>query len=258
MVRQITMNIAYITDVGLVREDNEDSHYVDEELGLLIVADGIGGHQAGEVASQMAVEIIPLMLKMVLEKKDQIQKHILEAMYKANEEILAAADDPSLKGMGTTVVLALCKGDEIYIAHVGDSRAYLVRQNKMEQVTEDHSVVCQLLKAGKITREEARNHHLGHIITQAIGSQSYISPDINSFTWSEGDYLLLCSDGLTDLVEDEKIEGIILMEDGDLDAKCGRLVELAKRQGGKDNITVILACNEWGAETLLRSKRYDD
>ena len=242
------MNIAYITDVGLVREGNEDSLYVGEDLGLLIVADGIGGHQAGEVASQMAVEIISLMLKMVLEKKDQIQKHILEAMYKANEEILAAADDPSLKGMGTTVVLALCKGDEIYIAHVGDSRAYLVRQNKMEQVTEDHSVVGQLLKAGKITREEARNHHLGHIITQAIGSQSYISPDIHSFTWSEGDYLLLCSDGLTDLVEDEKIEGTILMGDGDLDAKCGRLVELAKRQGGKDNITVILACNEWGSK----------
>jgi len=237
------MNITYVTDVGLVRENNEDRLYVSEELGLLIVADGVGGHQAGEVASQMAVEIIPLMLKMVLEKKDQIQKHILEAIYKTNEAILAAANDPSLKGMGTTVVLALCMGDEICIAHVGDSRAYLVRQNKMEQVTEDHSIVFQLLKSGKITRKEARHHHLGHVITQALGSQSWISPDINSYAWSEGDYLLLCSDGLTDLVEDEKIEETLLTEDRDLESKCGRLVELAKSAGGKDNITMILVCN---------------
>lgn len=240
------MNIAHITDVGLVRVINEDNLYVDEELGLLIVADGIGGHQAGEVASQMAVEIISSMLKDGSEKKDQIQEHILEAIFKANEEILAAAaKDSSLDGMGTTVVLALCRGDEVHIAHVGDSRAYMVRQNKMEQVTEDHSVVTQLLKAGKITREEARHHHLGYIITQSIGGRrSYMVLDIKAFTWSKGDYLLLCSDGLTDMVEDEKIEEMISKEDRVLKGKCERLVELAKAQGGRDNITMILACNE--------------
>ena len=239
------MKIAYKTDVGLVRKGNEDSLYVDEKLGLLIVADGIGGYQAGEVASQMAVEIIPPMLKDELEEKGQIQKRILEAIYKANDEILAAVGkDPSLKGMGTTVVLALCNDDEIYIAHVGDSRAYLVRKNKLEQVTEDHSVAFQLLKAGRITVEEARHHPLRHVITQALGTQSYLVPDINSFTWSKGGYLLLCSDGLTDMVEDKTIEEVVLREKGNLKAKCERMVELAKEAGGRDNITVILACNK--------------
>ena len=240
------MNIAYKTDVGLVREGNEDSLYVDEELGLLIVADGIGGHQAGEVASQMAADTIPsvLMSKVKPEKKDQIQRRIHEAIYKANEEIHAAVEkDPSLGGMGTTVVLALCRDDEIYIAHVGDSRAYLFRKNRMERVTEDHSVVFQLLKAGKITPEEMRGHPLRHIITQSLGS-SYLTPDINSFQWSHGDYVLLCSDGLTDFVEDEMIEKVVINADLDLEGKCEKLIELAKENGGADNITVILACNE--------------
>lgn len=237
------MKIAYKTDVGLVREGNEDSLHVDEKAGLLIVADGIGGHQAGEVASQMAVEIIASMLKDGSEKQDTIRKLIIEAIFKTNEDIIhAAAKDISLQGMGTTIVLALCTDKKIHIAHVGDSRAYLIRQNKIEQVTEDHSVVTQLLKAGKITQQEARHHHLGNIITQSLGIRSYLAPDFNSFTWSTGDYLLLCSDGLTDMVDDEKIEETIL-EQIDLDTKCNKLVELAKKAGGKDNITIILADN---------------
>lgn len=242
----IKMKTACKTDIGLNRKNNEDSLYVDEELGLLIVADGIGGHQAGEVASQMAVATIAFILesKLKSEKRDKIQKHIIEAIYKANEEIFAAVEkDPSLEGMGTTVVLALCRADNVYIAHVGDSRAYLFRKNRMERVTEDHSVVFQLLKAGKITPEEMRYHPLRHMITQALGS-SYPAPDINSFQWSHGDYVLLCSDGLTDFVEDEMIEKVVINADLDIEGKCENLIEMAKEKGGADNITVILACNE--------------
>ncbi len=240
------MKTACKTDIGLNRKNNEDSFFVNVELGLLIVADGIGGHQAGEVASQMAVDTIPsvLMSKVKPEKKDQIQKHILEAIFKANEEILAAVEkDPLLEGMGTTVVLAVCRDDIVDIAHVGDSRAYLIRKNQMELVTEDHSAVFQLLKAGKITPEEMRYHPLRHMITQALGS-SYPNPDINRFQWSHGDYVLLCSDGLTDFVEAEMIEKVVLNADLDIEGKCKKLIDLAKENGGADNITVILACNE--------------
>ena len=240
------MNVAYKTDVGLVRKKNEDSFYIDDKLDLLIIADGVGGHQAGEVASQMAVKIIPVMLKKIFKKKDQIQiqDQILEAIYKTNEKILITAKDFSLNGMGTTLVLAFCIDNKIHITHVGDSRAYLVRQNKLELVTEDHSVVFRLLKTGELTEEEAQHHPLKHMITQSLGNKSHIFPDINCFTWSRGDFLLLCSDGLTDMVEDKKIEEIILLEDRNLDAKCEKLVELAKKRGGKDNITIILACNK--------------
>lgn len=180
----------------------------------------------------------------ILKKKDRIQDLILEAVYKTHEDILIAAEDSSLNGMGTTLVLAFCIDNKIYITHVGDSRAYLVRQNKLELVTEDHSVVFRLLKNGELTQEEAQHHPLKHMITQSLGNKSHIFPDINCFTWSKGDYLLLCSDGLTDMVEDKKIEEIILLENRDLDAKCENLVELAKKRGGKDNITIILACNK--------------
>ena len=238
------MNVAHKTDVGLVRKKNEDSFYIDDKLNLLIIADGVGGHQAGEVASQMAVKIIPAMIKEILKKEDRIQDQILEAVYKTHEDILIAAEDSLLNGMGTTLVLAFYIDNKIYITHVGDSRAYLVRQNKLELVTEDHSVVFQLLKTGELTQEEAQHHPLKHMITQSLGNKSHIFPDINCFTWSKGDYLLLCSDGLTDMVEDKKIEEIILLENRDLDAKCEKLLELAKKRGGKDNITIILACNE--------------
>lgn len=235
------MIAAYKTDVGLLRKNNEDRLYVDNELGLLIVADGMGGHRAGEVASQIAIDTIPSMLKLKAVGTAQIQKQILAALFKANEEILTAGEtNPSFKEMGTTVVLALCRGDNIYIAHVGDSRAYIVRQNEIKCLTEDHSIVNNLLKAGKITHEEAVNHHQSHIITQALGSQSNIVPDVNSFTWSKGDYLLLCSDGLTDMVRDNRIKEVILKK-GSLQEKVDRPIKMAKAQGGKDNITVILA-----------------
>ena len=235
------MITAYKTDVGLLRKKNEDRLYVDNELGLLIVADGMGGHRAGEVASQIAIDTIPSMLKLKAVGKAQIQKQILAALFKANEEILTAVEtNPSFKGMGTTVVLALCRGDNIYIAHVGDSRAYLVRQNEIKCLTEDHSIVNNLLKAGKITHEEAVNHHHSHIITQALGSQSNLVPDVNSFKWSKGDYLFLCSDGLTDMLRDNRINEVILKK-GSLQEKVDKHIKMAKAQGGKDNITVILA-----------------
>lgn len=237
------MKVGYVTDVGKVREINEDSYYVDEEDGLFIVADGMGGHQAGEVASEMAVKTISSMIKEAISQKvkdNQVPKVIKKAIGRANEEIYTKSmRNPDLNGMGTTVVLALCRNNKIYIAHVGDSRAYLIRKNMIKQLTEDHSVVANLIKAGEITAKEARTHHLRHVITRALGTSDNVEIDICSYYWQKGDYFLLCSDGLTDLMEDEEIKGIVL-SGGDPQRSCEDLVNLANERGGRDNITVVL------------------
>ena len=230
------MKVAYRSDVGLVRTENEDSLFVDEGTGLFIVADGVGGEAAGKMASHTAVVEIASVLKNI--KKDR-EKRILEALFKAHERILTLVkEDPSLTGMCTTVIVALCQNDCIHVAHVGDSRAYLI-QESTKLLTEDHSIVNQLVKSGKMTVEEARYHSLRNIITQALGGPSPLIPDYNTFSWGRGDHLLLCSDGLSDMVEDSKI-GKIVLEKTSIEEKCEKLIAAAKENGGKDNISVIL------------------
>lgn len=235
------MKTGHKTDVGLVRKNNEDRLIVNKETGLFIVADGMGGHQGGEVAGEMAVESISSSLKEFLKGgSSNISSIIYKAIHKANEEIYRKAkQDIKLNGMGTTIVLALCRNDKIHIAHVGDSRAYLIRDGRIRQLTQDHSLVAELLEAGGISKEDVRNHHLRHIVTNALGIKESVEPDIMSMSPRDGDYFLLCTDGLTDMMTDAEIREVIINSDN-VQRTCEDLISSANEKSGKDNVTVIL------------------
>ncbi len=238
------MKIGRISDCGIAREQNEDSYIIDEAIGLYLVADGVGGHQAGEIASRTGAETICRTIKNKLADQDgqSIELIIKEAIDSANREVLnQATSNSNFHGMGSTVVLGLYRNDKLYIAHVGDSRAYLINSNDIILLTEDHSIVASLVRAGKITEKEARNHNMRHIITQCLGSQEYFGPEIKIIDFKKDDTLLLCSDGLTDMVEDSKIKKTVLKKRKDLQDCAWELVRLANKNGGLDNITIILA-----------------
>jgi serine/threonine protein phosphatase PrpC len=233
------------TDKGCVREINEDSgRFVqpsdpaqfDARGALLIVADGMGGHSAGEVASRMAVEVIS---RLYYETKGTPLAALKHAVEEANRRINdEAAADESKHGMGTTcTALALC-GGEALAAHVGDSRLYMMRGGQFYQLTEDHSAVTEMVKLGLITKEQARTHEDKNVILRALGTSPEVEVStLEPFRVQAGDRYLLCSDGLYDLVRDEEMAGI-LAETEDIHAAGERLIALAKERGGHDNITV--------------------
>jgi PPM family protein phosphatase len=238
------MRVASITDPGRVRQLNEDSFYVDSGLGLLMVADGMGGHAGGEVASRIAITTIAEMLKTGLANGDA-DALIRGAIGQAGDAIRARAEEePELHGMGTTLVLAVCGGDSIQVAHLGDSRAYLIHDGAIEQITEDHSLVTQMIKAGQLTAEEAPHFHLRNIVTKSLGGPQVSEPDLTVVEWAAGDHLLLCSDGLTNMVNDVALRSLISECGGDLERSCEEAVYLANRNGGRDNITLVLAYHE--------------
>jgi PPM family protein phosphatase len=238
------MKVAAKSDIGRMRKNNEDCLLVDEQLGLLIIADGMGGHAGGEVASATAVETITAYVKAHLtghEPADQMTVLLQAAIRTADEAIWTNAQaHRELRDMGTTVVLALYQGNQVHIAHVGDSRAYLLHHGELLQLTEDHSVVARLIKAGQLTPKAARSHPLSHQITRYLGSRDAVA-ELQCVTWQRGDYLLLCSDGLTNMVEDDHIEALMLGGDRDVQAICEALIARANAYGGQDNISVILA-----------------
>ena len=233
------------TDVGCVREINEDSGRLvrpsDPALlaskgTLLIVADGMGGHSAGEVASQMAVESVS---RLYYESQEAPSEALRLAVEEANRRIhAAAADDESRHGMGTTcTALALC-GGTAYAAHVGDSRLYMLRAGQLYQLSEDHSAVNEMVKMGIITKEQARTHEDKNVILRALGTSPEVEASaVEPFGVLEGDQYLLCSDGLYDLVTDEEIAAALAAAE-DTHAAGERLIALAKERGGHDNITV--------------------
>ena len=247
MEEEVVVKVEAITDLGKKRKNNEDGFFVDNKLGLFVVADGMGGHLGGEVASDIAVKAISEYVKQNIsleDSKEKVFQLLMGAIYKANEEIRKrAAKNPSLTGMGTTVVVALLRGERLYIAHVGDSRAYIIKERNIEQVTEDHSVVVQLVKANRITPEEAKTHRLKHVLSQAVGTSINLSPDIQDKELNKGEYLLLCTDGLTDMLSDEEIFSIVSKNGNHIEKSCKELVSLANEKGGKDNITVVLLYN---------------
>jgi serine/threonine protein phosphatase PrpC len=247
------MRAAARTDLGRCREINEDSVLFDPALGLLIVADGMGGHLAGEVASALAVETIAAYLREALAERnggpgpDDIPSLLTGGVERAHEAILAkAAGEASLEGMGTTVVLAFSQPGALHIAHVGDSRAYMLeaRNSSLRQLTRDHSLVAQMVDAGQITPKEARSHRLRNYLMRSLGSKGALDVDVEAGPWGRGDCLLLCSDGLTSMVDDHGIEKLVARYANDLDRGCLELVKAANSKGGKDNISVILACPE--------------
>jgi len=234
-----------MTHVGRVRKTNEDCVKVEPALGLLVVADGMGGHSGGEIASGLAVEIIAAHLgeRLTAEADSaQVTRLIGEAVERAGEVIrLRAAEDARLREMGTTLVLAVCRGSEIHLGHLGDSRAYLVQEGALRRLTRDHSLVSDMIESGELTPRRALRHPLRNVITRSLGGRGLAKLDQQSVTWKPGEYLLLCSDGLTSMVEEEDLLKVILRGGENLERICRALVELANAKGGRDNISVIVA-----------------
>ena len=230
------------TDVGLKRNNNQDFVYAsDQMVGALsclwIVADGMGGHAAGDIASRLCVET---MIDTISNSKQEGPVRILaEAIRSANEVVCEKArSTPDLEGMGTTVVAATVDEGCLYIA--GDSRLYLIDDERIEQITHDHSLVEEMVRAGRIRADQARNHPKKNIITRAIGEEGVPEIDFFDVALNPGDILLLCSDGLSNMVEDEQIFRIVRRE-ADLHSAGQRLIEAANKAGGTDNISVVLA-----------------
>ena len=226
------------TDVGRVREGNEDSYMVHEPL--FAVADGMGGHQGGEVASNLALEVLQPIAQEPPPDGDSAPR-LAQVVREANQVVLErASGDPSLSGMGTTLTAVLAgTGRRIHLAHVGDSRAYLLRDGEMTQLTRDQTVVQRLVDEGRITPEEAEIHPQRSILTNALGVDREIEVEEASYELKAGDRLLLCSDGLSGMVPEDDIRRILLDVE-DPQAACDALVDEANEAGGQDNITAVV------------------
>ncbi|HEX6207682.1 MAG TPA: Stp1/IreP family PP2C-type Ser/Thr phosphatase [Actinomycetota bacterium] len=220
------------TDVGVVREQNEDAYLV--RAPIYAVADGMGGHQGGEVASRLALETLDRR------SREDHEVDLRAAVKDANRVVLdRASGDTELAGMGTTLTLLRIEGPRVRLAHVGDSRAYLLRDGDLRQLTDDHTLVNKMVKEGKLTTSEARIHPHRSILTRALGVDGDVEVDVFTVDVDLGDRILLCSDGLTAIVSDEVIRGVLTSQ-GDPQAACDELVAMANRGGGPDNITVVV------------------
>ena len=245
-----------LSDVGCVRELNEDSYCIDgfdenEEKGFCIIADGMGGHNAGEVASQNAVKFMVEELKTLFDEENKelnVPNCLNNAVQRANERVYNMAEENiGHSGMGTTVVATVISDETAYLANVGDSRAYAARGDEFLQITTDHSVVSEMVMSGTITKEEARNHPQKNIITRAVGTDKTVKADVFEYNYLSGDVMVLCSDGLSTMVDDKEIAEIIQSAETSKET-ANRLVETAKQRGGLDNITVI--CIRFKQEVL--------
>lgn len=235
------------TDTGRVRKINEDSYYNDpEHMGLYIVADGMGGHQAGEVASALAVETLSMLLRDPLmggnSRSSYIEDAMRDAVVKTNRTVYDLATSKSgYSGMGTTVVVCILKKDHLHVAHIGDSRAYLYRNGILKQLTTDHSLVQELLSKGRITEEEAVDHPRKNILTRALGTDPAVEVDTMDMSLKAGDILLLCTDGITNHVDSQEIKGFVAENSPEM--ACQEMIRLANDRGGFDNMTVLIIEN---------------
>src|SRR6266498_384084 len=222
---------AAATDVGLVREGNEDSYLTEEPL--FAVADGMGGHRGGEVASQLAVETLEKRFKQgARDLPDQVQE--------ANRVVFErSVVDEKVAGMGTTLTAALVEGDQIRLAHVGDSRAYLLREGDLRLLTEDHTLVHRMVTEGEISKEEAETHPQVSVLTRSLGVETVVDVDDDTVQVRAGDRLLLCTDGLTSMVSEQAVEEVLRAVPDSQEA-AERLVQLANEGGGSDNTTVVI------------------
>ncbi len=245
------LKVAGFTDPGKVRKNNEDNYWVDEEAGLLIVADGMGGHAAGEVASQMAVDVIREQVSRGLktgkipavgQKPPHLSEraHLLTAaLHMANEMIFAAAERQADKrGMGTTIVAALVDAASFAVAHVGDSRLYLYRAGGLRQITRDHSLVAEQVAKGLMTEAEAEKSEIKNVLTRALGISPSVEIDADEYPLKPDDVLMLCSDGLCRMADDAVIADALSGLNNPSEM-CHNLVQLAVERGGKDNVTVV-------------------
>lgn len=238
------MRITGLTDPGLVRDNNEDAIDWVAEHGLLLLADGMGGHNAGEVASHLAVEACKHSMTAALpelQDSEAMAAALQRAVAQANLSVYeSACTNPGQRGMGTTLVLACIQGDYLQFANVGDSRLYRFNNNGLQQLSRDHSLIAEWVDKGLMSAEDARNSDQKNIITRAIGLAADVEIDLFQQQLEPGDICLLCSDGLTDVVDDESITELLIQHSDDLDGLPQRLVDSAKQAGGPDNISVIL------------------
>jgi protein phosphatase len=237
-----------LSDSGRSREHNEDGYRIREKLGLFLVADGMGGHGNGEVASKLALESVDLELDGRLAAatdgslgpEESGPGALVGAVEAANGAVVRAAErDPSLTGMGTTLAALLLQAGRVWIAHVGDSRVYRLRQQRLELMTNDHSWVGEQVTAGYLSDEQARVHPLRNVVTRALGGGPRVEVDVCDAEPRQGDRYLLCTDGLTGMLEDHEIQAHLVAGDPP-EETCQRLVEAANDKGGLDNITVVL------------------
>ncbi|WHH59894.1 Stp1/IreP family PP2C-type Ser/Thr phosphatase [Petroclostridium sp. X23] len=242
------MRIGAFTDKGKAREVNEDCFFVSkfsDEMcsGYCIIADGMGGHNAGEVASKMAIDEIQQYIKESYSHEmthEQIIQILKESMNKANTIIYnKSLENELFSGMGTTAILCFVYHQSLYIAHVGDSRAYIIRGEEMYQITTDHSMVEELISSGSITREEAQNHPQKNVITRALGGDKDTPVDIYIQEYKPGDIILICTDGLTNMLTNSEILSVI-KDNNDLQLAVEELITIANDKGGLDNITVVV------------------
>lgn len=238
------MKAKYLTDRGRVREYNEDSggfflNTADQMLA--IIADGMGGHKAGDIASQMAISVLQEKWKKSEEINTPAQSELwlMESLSEVNQTIYQQAlENEAYSGMGTTIVAALITNDFVTIAHIGDSRCYIHNDNGFKQVTEDHSLVNELVRAGQITYEDAQHHPRKNIVLKALGTKEQVETDIKTLVIEAGDKLLLCSDGLTDKIENDELVAFI-QRDESINDISQKLIDLANERGGEDNISLI-------------------
>lgn len=245
------LHVAAQTDRGLVRPNNEDNFFTDINQGLLAVADGMGGHASGEIASKIAIDVLRNYFQQAGEGKLSLKgpgydetyadrtNQLYCAIQLANEAIYEAAQgNPSLRGMGTTLAAISIQGKKLSIAHVGDSRVYLIRAGSIEQLTDDHTLVYEQFKRELISKEEAESSTIRHVLTRALGIAPSVDVDLGEMTLANGDVLILCSDGLSEMISDQEIL-VTATSLHDPSTTCRRLIDRANESGGKDNITVI-------------------
>ena len=242
-----------LTDTGKVREHNEDTIAFDADIGLLVLADGMGGYNAGEVASGIAVRTIVNLVRESVEREDltAVDKGsgmsrpsiiLRDAICRANKIIYQTArTQPQCEGMGTTVVSALFFDNKVSIAHVGDSRLYRMRNDKLEQVTMDHSLLQELVDRGFYSAEEAQRAANKNYVTRALGVEPNVEVEVQEFPVEKGDLYMLCSDGLSDMVEDDDIHLTISTFGANLDLVAKQLIQLTNDNGGRDNVSVVMA-----------------
>jgi protein phosphatase len=266
----LTVEVAGKTDVGCVRKNNEDSLGWDQQLGIYVVCDGMGGALAGEVASKMGVD---LLLDYFRESQSNgafpefgealvagspHARALASAINMANAAIHESGQaNPQQQGMGSTIVAALLAGNDLIVGHVGDSRIYLLREGELRQLTQDHSLVMEQVRRGLITREQAEESEMQNIIIRALGSERSVQPDIEELVIMPADVLILATDGLTKLLRDEEIRDIV-QHSHSVAAACDELIEAAKAKGGDDNITCLLlrvAEEPWHKRVLGKFRR---
>jgi len=246
------LDIASATDPGMVRSHNEDSVAADAANGVVVLADGMGGYNAGEVASGMATTVIVTEMQQAMTKVQPYEidpksgqqvaaRLVRDQVLKANTSIYQAAQSqPQYAGMGTTLVVCLFYDNRVLVAHLGDSRLYMLRDGKFSQVTRDHSLLQEQIDSGLITPEQAKHAQHKNLVTKALGIDPSVEPEIHEYPTRPGDIYLLCSDGLCDMVEDEDIGMAVETFGNNLKMAASHLVQMANDNGGRDNVSVIL------------------